>query len=211
MAFHSIDIAGLLQARPGLIAKLLAEATAALGYISLSGIDIPVRDVEQAAEALRLINTGVHAKVVLQAGPESIVQVVPAPTPDAWANENVTYVIAGGLGDIGQRFLFRMAHRGAKHLATIFRRTVDSVTQQELQAKLETIQPGIKLYTLKADVSSEPSVQAAAATLSSQGAPPVCGVIQGAVVMNVGCHSPSSLRPLLRLQSPYTVITVRAY
>lgn len=188
VALHSVDIASLVQARPDLTATLVAEATTAFEHVPTSGLEISVRDVAEIAEALRLVNTGVHAKAVLQVGPDSIVHVVPAAKPDAWANENATYVMAGGLGDIGQRFLVLMAKKGAKHLATISRRVVDPDTYRALQAKLEAIRPGIRLYALQGDVSSESSVQRAAAKLSRQGVPPVRGVLQAATFMNVGCH-----------------------
>ena len=175
-----------MQARPDLTATLVAGATSALQHAPLSGLDISIRNVAEIAEALRLVNTGVHAKILLQVDSGSIVRVIPVATPDPWTNENVTYVIAGGLGDIGQRILVKMAQRGAKHLATISRRTVEPSAHRALQAKLEAIQPGIRLYTLQGDVSSERSVQAAAATLASQGAPSVRGVIQAATFMHVG-------------------------
>ncbi|KAL9031138.1 MAG: hypothetical protein Q9196_000814 [Gyalolechia fulgens] len=184
VAFHAVDIASLVQVRPDLMATLVAEATTSLKHVPLSGLDISVRDVAETAEALRLVNTGVHAKVVLQVSSESIVQVVPTAQPDGWTNEDATYVIAGGLGDIGQRFLVLMAQRGAKHLATISRRILDADTHRELQAKLEAVRPGINLYTLQGDVSSENSLQAAADMLSRKGAPPVRGVIQAATLMN---------------------------
>ncbi|KAH8427412.1 uncharacterized protein LDX57_005127 [Aspergillus melleus] len=183
IAVHSIDIAGILQARPDLTASLLASATVALEHVQLSRFNIPIRDVTEIAEALRLVNTGVHAKVVLQAGPNSTVSVIPTAKLDLWANDDATYVIAGGLGDIGQRFLFQFAHRGARHVATLSRRAVDPDTYRSLQVKLEAIRPGIRLYTLQGDVTSESSVLAAAASLYRQGAPQVRGVIQAAVVM----------------------------
>lgn len=189
VALHSVDIASLVQARPDLTAILVAEATTAFEHIPIYGLEISVRDVTEIAEALRLVNTGVQAKAVLQVGPDSIVHVVPAAKPDAWANENATYVMAGGLGDIGQRFLVLLAKKGAKHLATISRRVVDPDIYRALQVKLEAIRPGIRLYTLQGDVSSESSVQRAAAKLSRQGAPPVRGVLQAATFMNVDCRS----------------------
>ncbi|KAI3395682.1 hypothetical protein diail_979 [Diaporthe ilicicola] len=183
VAFHCIDITSLVQARPDLTANLVAEATAALRNLPLSGLEIPVRDVSAVAEAQRLVNTGVHAKIVLQAAPDSVAEVIPTPEADPWANGDATYVVAGGLGDIGRRILSRMALRGAKHLATISRTAASPDAYDVLLAQLESIQPGIRLYTLQGDVSSSSSMQAAATSLSSQGAPPVCGVVMGAVVM----------------------------
>lgn len=189
VAFHFVDMAGLMQARLDLIAPLVAQATAALEHTPLAGLDIPVRDVADAAEALRLINTGVYNRAVLEVLPDSTVEVVLAAKPDGWATEDATYVIAGGLGDIGQRFLALMARRGAKHLATISRRAPNPETLHALRSKLEAIRPGTILYPLQADISSEYSVHAAAASLASQGAPPVRGVIQSAMVMIVSRHS----------------------
>ena len=195
VALHSVDIASLIQARPDLIGTLVTEAMIAFEQVPISGLEIPVRNVAEIAEALRLVNTGVHAKVVLQADPESIVHVVPAAKPDAWANEHTTYLVAGGLGDIGQRFLVLMAKKGAKHLATISRRFVEVDIYQALQAKLEAIRPGIRLYTLQADVLSISSLQKAATKLSRQGAPPVRGIIQATTFMDVGYRSLFSSLP----------------
>ena len=185
VAFHFVDIAGLIKARPDLISTLITEAATVLKLVPLAGLEIPVRDIAETAEALRLVNTGVYSKVVLQVDPESTVQVVPAAKSDPWTDEAATYVVAGGLGDIGQRLLALMAQRGAKHLATISRRTVNAHTHHTLQANLEAIRPGVRLYMIQGDVSSESSVQAAAAALSKQGAPPVRGIVQAATFMNV--------------------------
>ncbi|KIA75969.1 polyketide synthase [Aspergillus ustus] len=192
VSVHSVDLVGLLRARPDLTTDLLASATPVLEHIPpLSGAGdlnnniVPVMDVSETADALQVINSGLQTKVVLQASPTSLVKVLTTAIakPDPWLNEDATYVIAGGLGDIGQRFLARIAHRGAKHIATLSRRAVDADTYRSLQEQLECIRPGIRLYILRGDVTSEVSLQAAAAVLRSQGAPPVRGVIQCAVVM----------------------------
>ena len=181
VASHFVDIAGLVQARPYLIAGLVAESTSVLGRVPFSGLELFVGDVIEVAEALQQVNTGVHAKAVLQVSPWSSVKVVPSKS-DAWADENATYVIAGGLGDVGGRFLVQMARRGAKHLATISR-TVDSNIRDAIQSKLGA---GVRLYTLHGDVTSMQSMQSAAATLLHYGAPPIRGVIMAAASIHVG-------------------------
>ncbi|KAI4090603.1 MAG: hypothetical protein LQ344_004650 [Seirophora lacunosa] len=170
VACHALDVTVLIQARPDLIAPLIAESMAALEFLPSSGLDVFVADVEEIGEALRLVNTGAHAKAVLQVGLRSKVKVIQPSRLDEWQDANATYVVAGGLGDLGGRLLLQMAKRGARYLATISR-TVDSEIRDAMQASLEDIQPGIRLYTLQGDVSSEKSVQAAAATLSRLGAP----------------------------------------
>ncbi|CAJ2506203.1 Uu.00g003330.m01.CDS01 [Anthostomella pinea] len=184
VAIHLVDIEGLLLAQPDLKPTLIAAAVATLEHIPLSGLESAVHNVAEATEMLRLINTGVHAKAALQADPDSTVDVVKKATGSSWDDENATYVVSGGLGDLGQRLLLKMARRGAKHLAILSRRVINRHTHDELQAKLEAFRPGLHLYTLQCDVSSEQSVQAAADGLKRQGAPSVRAVIQSAVVWN---------------------------
>lgn len=189
ISIHSIDIASLLQARPDMVGGLVADAMAALRHVPLSGLDIPVHDIADAETALRLVNTGVHHKVVLEAGCHSHVQVLldsDRLNVKQWTDENATYVVAGGLGDMGQRLLFQMAERGANHVATISRHTLEPEARSKLQERLRAIRPEFHLYTLEGDITSEPSIQDAAAELTRSGAPPVCGIIQAATVLIVG-------------------------
>ncbi|KAH0382185.1 polyketide synthase, partial [Aureobasidium melanogenum] len=180
---HVVGIARLLHDQPDLAASLISKAAAVLDHMPLAGIDITTRSVAEAPQAIRLINTGVHSKIVLQAEADSAVEVVLPQKHNYWANGDATYLVAGGLGDIGQRILTIMAARGVKHVATLSRDPKPHV-QCEVHSKLEAIQPGIKLYALKGNVSSKASIQAAAASLVQQGAPPVRGVIMAATYMN---------------------------
>lgn len=184
VTIHVVDVESLVLAYPELKPTLIAPAAALLEHIPLSGLDIPIHDVGEATEALRFMDSGIYAKAVLSAGTESAVKVLKKASGLSWGDENATYIVAGGLGDLGQRFLCKMAERGAKHLAVLSRRKVDRRTHDDLQAKLEAIRPGIEVYTLQCDISSEQSVQAAADELVRQGTPPVRGVIQSAAVMN---------------------------
>ncbi|KAK6223439.1 putative secondary metabolism biosynthetic enzyme [Pestalotiopsis sp. IQ-011] len=104
-------------------------------------------------------------------------------TSGQWVNDHVSYVVAGGLGDLGRRLLTLMAQRGGKHLVTLSRKVPEDNDQNALQAKLEAIQPGCRLYCLQCDLTSERSVQQAAATLRDMGIPPVRGVINSAAIL----------------------------
>lgn len=63
----STDVSSLVQARPDLASSLVTAAAATLEYVRLSGLDIPVHDVANTIDALQMVNTGVHKKVVLHA------------------------------------------------------------------------------------------------------------------------------------------------
>ncbi|KAG9606218.1 hypothetical protein KCU77_g331, partial [Aureobasidium melanogenum] len=175
----------LTPTNPYSASKAAAEMklAAVLDLIPLIGMDITTRSVAEAPQTIRLINTGVHSKIVLRTETDSAMKIVLPPKHNYWANEDVTYLVAGGLDDIGQRILTIMAARGIKHVATLSRDPKSHV-QCELHSGLEAIQPGIKLYALKGNVSSKASIQAAAASLAQQGAPPVRGVIMAATYIN---------------------------
>ncbi|KAI8932182.1 hypothetical protein NX059_011064 [Plenodomus lindquistii] len=179
-----IDMESLVLARPDLKPALITAAAALLEHIPLTGHDLSVHDVSDAAEALRLVSSGRITKSVLQAGPGSTVHVLKEASERSWRDEEATYVVSGGLGDLGKRFLVKMAERGAKHLVVLSRRKVDCQTHQDLQARLEAIRPGVQLYLLQCDITSEDSVQAAIDELERQGTPPVRGVIQSAAIMD---------------------------
>lgn len=142
-----------------------------------------IHDVSHISEALRLLKLKTYNRVVLQAGPSSLVHVAASPSADRWAIENASYVVAGGLGDLGRRLLLLMARRGAAHLVTLSRRKVDPEDYRAFQAELELVRPGCRLYCLVCDVTSERSVKDVAAALASSGVPPVRGVIQSAVLL----------------------------
>ncbi|KAI1500661.1 polyketide synthase [Biscogniauxia marginata] len=184
-AVHFCDIVAQLQAYPDITSSLIEKATTALEHLSTDGINFHVRDIGQVSEALRLLDKGVYTQVILQAEPTSVVPAVVAQNTqsDGWDNENVSYLVVGGLGDLGQRLMTLMARRGAKHLVTLSRRVVDPDDYQKLQAQLEAIQTGCKLHCLQCDITSESSVQNAAATLVSKGVPPVRGVIHSAAIL----------------------------
>ncbi|KAI0203707.1 polyketide synthase dehydratase-domain-containing protein [Astrocystis sublimbata] len=184
VSFHFINIGALVHARSDLTPSLVVEATSVLEQVPLSGFVVPVRDIAEISEATRLVNTSVYEQVVLEAGSNSVVEVLPRGKPDLWARKDATYVIGGGMGDFGQRYLAMMARRGARHLATISRRIVDADLRRETQAKLDAISPGIRLYIIQGDVTSETSLKACADELHRQGTPPVRGIIQAAIVMN---------------------------
>ncbi|KAF2993289.1 putative PKS-like protein biosynthetic cluster, partial [Neopestalotiopsis sp. 37M] len=183
VSIRHLDIYGVLASQPSVKKDLMAQAIAILGLIPLTGFDMPIYDVSQARDATRLVNIGVHERVALKADATSHVEVISMPKA-RWTDEGATYIVSGGLGDLGQRFLLQMAARGARHLAIFSRRSADEKAIAEIQGKLDTIRPGVQLYCLQCDISSEQSIKAASRQLEQRGAPPVRGIIQSAVVMN---------------------------
>ncbi|KAM0812782.1 putative polyketide synthase protein [Seiridium cardinale] len=183
---HYCDIVELLNSYPELKAGLLERASAALEHFPINGLDLCTRDVAQVAWALDQIESGSREQVVVTVGKKSRVQTVVAQDDVAknpWADENASYVVAGGLGDLGRRLLLLMAERGAKHLVSLSRSVPDPKDQSEFQAQLASTRPGCHLHCIQCNLTSERSIQHAAALLNGKSVPPVRGVIHSAALL----------------------------
>ncbi|KAI2642229.1 polyketide synthase [Xylaria nigripes] len=183
---HSCNIEGLLQARPEFIADLVSQAPVVLSGLVNQRINLCVRDMGKMAEAKRLLDTGLHSKVVLNTDDGLAIQgTTPGHTEiNRWDNDNASYVISGGLGDIGRRLMILMARRGAKHFVSLSRRKVEDHDIQQFRNQLEAIRPGCKLYCFRCDVTSYAEVKKTAAALKGIRIPPVRGVIMSAVILD---------------------------
>ncbi|KUI71345.1 Lovastatin diketide synthase LovF [Cytospora mali] len=193
IAIHACDIHALLIARSEMKSTLVAQAITAFAHLPLKEMHLVVRDIGQVEDAVRMLNTGVADQVTLSAGPDSTVPtfMLPPTTQEElsaaaknqeWAPADASYVVAGGLGDLGRRLLTLMAKRGAKHLITLSRKGANHKQREEMQAQLESILPGCCLYCLVCDITSEASVQEAAETLRRARVPAVRGVVQSAAI-----------------------------
>ncbi|KAI0442664.1 polyketide synthase [Xylaria telfairii] len=181
---HRCDIEDLIASHPCIGADLLGQASQILGSISTRGMPLFSLNVEQVSEALHLIDNKARTQVVLEVNSNSHVSVMRTKTlPDCWRTVDSSYVVSGGLGDLGRRILILMAHRGAKSLITLSRRAVDSETHDFLQSQLQAIEPGCRLSCVQCDITAENSLMEAAQSIVRMGLPPVRGVIQSAVIL----------------------------
>ncbi|KAK8000576.1 hypothetical protein PG990_013176 [Apiospora arundinis] len=166
----------------------------ALPHLRMDGLTLCTRDVSRTADAIRMVESGAKPQVVVTARSDSKVNALVLRKDDdkdgmcgnggGWDRDDVSYVVAGGLGDLGRRLLLLMAHRGAKHLVTLSRSLPSRRDKDDLQASLEAAQPGCRLYCVACDLTSESSEQQAAETLQhDHGVPPVRGVIHSAAIL----------------------------
>lgn len=184
---HAFNIIDVLRSDPNHITELMIEASLAFKSLSTDGLVFAVSDVAEVSEAVRLLDTGTHNRIVLSAEKDSMAPcILPVCTAkNGWQRSDVSYVIAGGLGDLGRRILVLMARRGAQHLVTISRRVVRDDDHEDLQMQLHKICPGCRLYCLSGDITSGEDMKKAAASLARMGVPPVGGIIQSAVILQV--------------------------
>ncbi|AEO68274.1 polyketide synthase [Thermothielavioides terrestris NRRL 8126] len=189
-SLHLCRISDLLRARPDMIAELVARAGPALAEVPLRGFDPPLYDVAQLADARRLLRTST-AWVVIEAAPSSLVRASVGPrqpSDDELVSHALdpdgAYVVAGGLGDLGWRWVLLLARRGARRIVTLSRRRAEPEEIRERQAQLEQESPAgcCQLTCVACDITDESALRASVAALVREGLPPVRGVIQSTSV-----------------------------
>ncbi|KAI1329841.1 polyketide synthase [Xylariaceae sp. FL0255] len=185
VSVHLCDISDILKLDIDLIADLMAKAAPVLQNMTAHDMELCVRDVSRVGEAVQLLDRGVYSNVIMSAEETSLVpaQLEQDVESDLWKSIDVSYIIVGGLGDLGRRLMILMAKRGAKYLVTLSRRVVENDDLEVLRAQLDSINPGCRLYCLKCDVTIEADIRAAASSLAQLGIPPVRGIIQSAGIL----------------------------
>ncbi|KAL2132992.1 hypothetical protein VTI74DRAFT_3062 [Chaetomium olivicolor] len=152
------------------------------------GIFRPVTPVQtfpmgEISDAFRLIAQRKHVgKLVVVADEDTMVKAT-APPPEQLSLEGQgTYVVVGGLGDLGKRIGRLLVSRGATHIVTLSR----SIPKDDaLQHWLEEVkQLGGSVHMIQCDVTDKESTKRAALGCASAGLPPIKGVVYGAMVLS---------------------------
>jgi NADPH:quinone reductase-like Zn-dependent oxidoreductase/NADP-dependent 3-hydroxy acid dehydrogenase YdfG len=148
------------------------------GFRALSPVN--VLPIEKIEDAFRLIASRKHTgKVVLRCDEDAIVKARPPKPQRLGFTEKGTYVIAGGLGDLGKRIAKWLSAHGAGHIVTLSRRTLDECIREEFESEINA--NGATLHMVKCDILDEASVLKAAEYCSNL--PSVRGVIHGGMVL----------------------------
>jgi acyl transferase domain-containing protein/NADPH:quinone reductase-like Zn-dependent oxidoreductase/acyl carrier protein len=181
----TFDLESLIQAKPHKISGLLRKVMELIrgGMPTGAGkiTTMPMKDCEQAIKLAR--EEGSMSQIVLEVAQDSIVKVTRSNHILPKLVSQATYVIAGGMGDVGKRLLRLMAKAGAKYLVTLSRNGSTPAEHNEFEKELQGLNAGCTLFNLKANVAVESSVQSAFSEIKAKGLPPVRGVIQTTVVL----------------------------
>ncbi|KAL5442460.1 hypothetical protein PMIN06_009005 [Paraphaeosphaeria minitans] len=92
------------------------------------------------------------------------------------AGPSATFLIAGGLGDLGQKLLALLVQRGAKHVILLSRRPPNEDNGKQMVRMLEDCE----VYHMQCDIALKTDVEALAATIAARGLPTVRGIFQSA-------------------------------
>ncbi|KAI1261789.1 Aft9-1, partial [Xylariaceae sp. FL1019] len=181
----TFDLETLTRVNPPKASQLLAKVFEMLkGGLPLTSVKIAPLSLAALDEAFKLARQDGMNKYVIQIQDNVEVKVARPRYILPKLDTNATYVVAGGLGDLGQRFLRLMAKAGAQNLVTLSRSGASPAQHDELQRKLQDMNRDCHLHCLICDVSKEASIAAAAAEIKALGLPSVKGVVQCSLVLN---------------------------
>ncbi|KAF7713846.1 Polyketide synthase [Penicillium ucsense] len=139
---------------------------------------IPISNIE---EAFRLIASRKHTgKVVIEIQPDAVVKAVVAKPEPLQLNSAGSYIVAGGLGDLGKRICRLLAAHGAKHVVTLSRRILSDEDREAFESELAQL--GAQLHIVKCDVIDQASMKDAA-ELCRKSLPAVKGIIHAGMVL----------------------------
>lgn len=177
VAYFVFDLSQEGMDHPVLIGGLLRELMESLGEGSLEPLPRRVFPIRDAVSAFRTMAQAKHiGKIVL-----THEQQLHAASFDGFCSDK-TYLITGGLGDLGLLVARWMVDQGARHLALIGR---SGASTRAHEAICEMEQAGTQVVVLQCDVAQEDQVARALAAID-QTMPPLRGIIHAAGVLDDG-------------------------
>ena len=181
--FAAVDMVAVATHQPEKMRLMLAKIMSMFESGALRAVQITTMAMTEIESAFRYIQARKHTgKVVLEVGDDTVVKVVHArPTPLRFDGDG-TYVVAGGLGDIGQSICRLMASRGAKNILILSRRVLDLESQRIVEMSLAPY--GVKAHIMVCDIGDSKKVREVVAWCHET-MPPVKGIIQAAMVLQV--------------------------
>ena len=189
--FASLDLVGLADHRPEIMRAVFAKIMSMFE----SGVLTAVRPVTTMAitdieDAFRLIQSRKHTgKVVLTVGQESMVKALPLPKETMHLDGSGTYIIAGGLGGLGRRIIHFLIEHGAKNVLVLSRRHLEEAERHKVEKQLGSSKARVRIETC--DIANLKELQGVA-TRGQRCMPPVKGIIQAAMVLQVSTSFPIS-------------------
>ncbi|OBT81690.1 Type I Iterative Polyketide synthase (PKS) [Pseudogymnoascus sp. 03VT05] len=182
ITFSAVDLTVLERLRPDEMQERVKVVLQMFEDKVLHAVEpittIPMTNIE---DAFRLIQSRKHTgKVVVTAESDTMVSVISARPPSLKLEKEGTYVIAGGLGDLGRRLARLMAAHGAGHIITLSRRKLDPDFQKELEDDIRAL--GGELHIEKCDITDKATMQEIA-DRSRKTLPPFKGLVHGGMVL----------------------------
>ncbi|PSB34990.1 type I polyketide synthase [Chlorogloea sp. CCALA 695] len=172
-AYFIFDLLQVTQQQPDLIAAMLRQITMQFTAGKLKPLPCKIFPVEQVIDAFRYMQQAKHiGKIAIAHHHKN------TPTPSI--RSDATYLITGGLGDLGLLVAKLLANKGAKHLVLVGRNQPTTEVIEQLKAQFADI----NLVFAQADVAK--TSQLAQVLTDIESLPPLRGIIHAAGILDDG-------------------------
>ncbi|KAF9885237.1 hypothetical protein FE257_000597 [Aspergillus nanangensis] len=182
VTFSALDISAMRTERPDLCRVALETLVTLFEEGKLHPPEpIQIYGIGQMEKAFRLMQSGRnYGKMVIEMRAEDPVMTLQKSQPNTFLSPGATYVVAGGLGGLGQNLIQWLLGRGAKHLMILSR---SGATGQEAKLLVGDLRArGVTIRCPSCDVSDKKAVRAVFEEWGPQ-MPPIKGCIQAAMVL----------------------------
>ncbi|KAF5532714.1 polyketide synthase [Fusarium phyllophilum] len=181
----------VVRTQPQAVASVFCEAVDALvtfktglKAVNVNVVSQPVTELEKLFKLESQRRRG-HSTVWALRVDDCLVRTRTSERSSLSMDPDAAYVISGGRGDLGRRFIRLMSAAGARHFVTLSRGILSSHKEiTSLQTELhELYGPDIVIQDIQCDIADLNDVQSALSIIKAQGLPSVRGVIQAAVAL----------------------------
>lgn len=182
--FSGIDLLQYNQYRPRIVQNALASSIRLCVEGSIQPVyPITPYSISAMEKAMRQMQGGLHmGKLVLIPGVHDEVQVLTRLRPLGLDDPHSTYLLSGGLGGLGRTIAQWMIEKGARNLLIVSRNAASHPEAASLISFGE--KKGCNVHVRNCDVSDEKSLVRLLSDCAGT-MPPIRGVIQGALQLNV--------------------------
>ncbi|KAF2464811.1 uncharacterized protein BDR25DRAFT_380712 [Lindgomyces ingoldianus] len=182
VTFASVDLTLMSELRPLTIQNLLKNVFSLFENGSLTVANpITTFEIGEIEQAFRFMQSGKHTgKVILVAESDAIVKAIPTGLPSLELSREGTYVVAGGLGDLGRHAARFLAKHGARNVLLLSRRKLKMSEEEAFVSEIQSY--GSKVHLAQCDITNLNMVMETV-ELARRTMPPIRGVIQAAMVL----------------------------
>lgn len=201
VTFTAVDLVLVFETKPYLCERLLSKVLSLFRDGSIRAVDpVAAYSIQDVEKAFRSLQSGKSmGKVVVEPQPEDQVsvgdfrpslfhmvlirlQAVLPRAKTAVLRADASYLIAGGSGGLGRSIARWLVQQGARHILMASRSGPHGEGIQSLVEELNALDASLNVYSC--DIASQDELQNVIDT-DAASRPPICGVIQAAMVLRV--------------------------
>jgi acyl transferase domain-containing protein/acyl carrier protein len=188
-AYHPFDLGEVLAKEPALYPRMWAALLEHFADGAFRPLPHKIFPVRQVVDAFRFMQQAKQIGKVVVSWEEA---------PRTEIQAAASYLITGGVGDLGLQMAQQLAAEGAKHLILTGRRAVVPETAQPTLAGLE--KAGVAVHVVQADVAEQADVMRVLAICNEIA--PLRGIVHAAGVLDDGLLAQQSVERWTRVLRP---------